>query len=94
MLTAYYFSAKWCLPCKTFKQPALSLLAAKGIPITQVDVDDEWDLAETFRVHSVPTIIFVGDEPDQAYGPSNEKARLVGASVPNLVKLIAEVNGG
>lgn len=94
MTTAYYFSAPWCVPCRTFKPQALPLLNEASIPVTEINVDEDEELTQAFRVHSVPTIVIMGDEPDQAYGPANEKGRTVGAYIPSLKTLIAEVTSG
>ena len=57
----YYFSAKWCGPCKTFK-PVMEKLEEKGYPIYFVDIDEDQILAESHQIRSVPTIKIVEDE--------------------------------
>ena len=57
----YYFSAKWCGPCKTFK-PVMEKLEEKGYPIYFVDIDEDPILAESHQIRSVPTIKIEEDE--------------------------------
>jgi len=56
----YYFSAKWCGPCKTFK-PIMEKLEAKGYPIYFQDVDEDPILAESYSIRSVPSIVITED---------------------------------
>ena len=48
----YYFSAKWCGPCKTFK-PVMEKLEEKGYPIYFVDIDEDQILAESHQMHKL-----------------------------------------
>ena len=57
----YYFSAKWCGPCKTFK-PVMEKLEEKGYPIYFVDIDEDQILAESHQIRSVPTIKILEEE--------------------------------
>ncbi|MBE6275219.1 MAG: thioredoxin [Bacteroides sp.] len=55
------FYAPWCGPCRSFS-PVLDDLAkeyAGKLDIYKVNVDDEQELADLFRVRSVPTLVFV-----------------------------------
>ena len=52
------FSASWCGPCQ-----ALSM-TLKGIddipvPIKEIDIDEELDLAAKFNIRSVPTMVML-----------------------------------
>lgn len=56
------FYADWCQPCKVLA-PLLDSLEDK-IPETnfaKVDVDDSSELANTYKISSVPTILFFKD---------------------------------
>ncbi len=66
------FTATWCGPCKSMKQP-LARLEREGYPIKAVDIDQAPDLAEKYQVTGVPTFIVV--EPDTG----REIARVSGA---------------
>lgn len=67
------FWADWCGPCKTMA-PVFETLAAEFEPhvrFAKVDTDAERDLAEYFRISSIPTLSFIGDR--------REVARIAGA---------------
>ena len=53
------FYAEWCGPCKML-MPILEELDGK-INIIKVNVDEHEDLARTYRVMSIPTLIFFKD---------------------------------
>lgn len=51
------FSAKWCGPCRML-QPVLEELSSdRNVKIYSVDIDDDMDLATSFGIMSVPTMI-------------------------------------
>ena len=52
------FYAQWCGPCKMLA-PILEEL--EDIDIIKVDVDEHEDLARTYGVMSIPTLIFFKD---------------------------------
>ncbi len=57
------FYATWCPPCKLIR-PTLEQLAAEfvgRVKIVQVDVDDEFALADRFQISGVPTLILFRD---------------------------------
>ena len=53
------FYAEWCGPCKVMKSHLLDVAERMGdnAKIVTVDIDKEKDLAERFRIQSVPTLI-------------------------------------
>lgn len=63
------FFANWCMPCKMFA-PVLDEVAdayAGKLKIVKVDIDDAIQLAQKYRVMSIPTIkLFTGDEEPRA----------------------------
>ena len=62
------FWATWCGPCK-MEAPVLEELAAErdDIVIGKVNVDDEAELANTFQIENIPTLIlFKGGEAVRA----------------------------
>jgi putative thioredoxin len=72
------FWATWCAPCRTLT-PVLEKLAAEHagrFVLAKVDIDREAELAEAFRVQSVPTVVLlVGGRPVDAFmGAQPEKA--------------------
>ncbi len=56
------FEADWCGPCQQMK-PIFSSVAAefKGVSFQTVDVDRQTDLANTYKVEMLPTIVAVKD---------------------------------
>lgn len=59
MLQVYYFTAKWCGPCKSFG-PVVDQVASEnpGI-ISKVDVDTQKDLVQAYQITSVPRLVFI-----------------------------------
>ena len=57
------FYAIWCGPCKTFG-PILEKMAAAyhgAFLLAKIDIEQERELASTFRIRSVPTICLIKD---------------------------------
>jgi len=60
-LTLVDFFATWCGPCKMM-HPILDQLKTnlgENIRIIKVDVDKNMDLAESYRIQSVPTLMLI-----------------------------------
>ena len=53
------FYAEWCGPCQIMKPRLLDVAERIGenAKIVQIDIDKEKELAERFRIQSVPTLI-------------------------------------
>ena len=52
-------TAPWCGPCQTVK----AMLAAKGLKVDIVDIDDSPEFAEKYGIRSIPTLlVFRNDE--------------------------------
>jgi thioredoxin 1 len=67
------FWADWCGPCKAIA-PVLEQLATEQtgkLSIAKVNVDDHGDIAERFKVMSIPTLILFKD--------GKEVTKMVGA---------------
>lgn len=72
------FWATWCAPCRTLT-PILEKLArefAGRLVLAKVDIDRERELAEAFRIQSVPTVVLLvrGRPVDAFMGAQPEKA--------------------
>lgn len=54
-----YFSAPWCGPCKQFG-PVMEQIG-QSVPVQKINIDDQPDLATSYSVRNVPTVIIVKD---------------------------------
>lgn len=54
-----YFSAPWCGPCKQFG-PIMEQIG-QSVPVQKINIDDQPDLAISYSVRNVPTVIIVKD---------------------------------
>ena len=57
MKTMKYFSAKWCGPCRAFRPIIEEITGEESIIVEFIDVDQEQNKAEQYRVTAVPTIV-------------------------------------
>lgn len=57
-LTIVDFSANWCMPCRMLK-PILERVEKEftDVVFANVDISEEEDLSERYRIFSVPTIV-------------------------------------
>jgi len=70
-----YFSASWCLPCKQFA-PVMEQIG-QTVPVEKINVDEQSDLAATYGIRNVPTVLILKD---------NQVAqRFVGVQPPNMI---------
>ncbi|XP_021759899.1 thioredoxin H5-like [Chenopodium quinoa] len=85
-LTVINFTATWCAPCR-FMAPILSEFANKyeDVLFFKVDVDELKTIAEDYKVHSLPTFVFLKD--------GKEVNRFVGANKETLLKLVTKHSG-
>jgi thioredoxin len=61
MKEVLYFSAEWCVPCRQMGPIVEELGQDKGVNFRKVDTDDEYELAQEYRVRSVPTFVYLED---------------------------------
>lgn len=80
------FSATWCGPCQQAK-PFIQQLRREGLPVREVDVDRQRDVAERFKITAMPTFVLVveGREVDRVVGYKP------GATEPALRRLLAKI---
>lgn len=53
------FSATWCQPCKMLSQTLKG--QDLGVPVQEVDIDQEMDLAVKYSVRGVPALVLVDE---------------------------------
>lgn len=59
MTTILVFSAQWCSECDPYKQ----MLRQNGIEITEIDIENDTEIAMQYGIKSLPTtIILQGSE--------------------------------
>lgn len=68
------FYASWCGPCKMLAPILEEISKEVDVQICSVDVDDNFDLAKSYGVMSVPTLILFnnGIEVKRAIGLKNK----------------------
>jgi len=81
-ITLVDFWAEWCPPCR-IQNPILEDLAAEigdMALIAKVDVDDNQDIAASYNVRSIPTLIlFKEGEPVERFTGVQQKETLISA---------------
>ena len=70
-----YFSAPWCGPCQQFA-PVMEQIG-QTVPVEKINVDEQSDLAATYGVRNVPTILILKD--------GQVAQKFVGVQPPNLI---------
>lgn len=60
-MQAFYFTAPWCVPCRTFG-PVMEQVDT--VPVHKIDVDREPRVAQMYGVMSVPTVVLVAEEQE------------------------------
>jgi len=74
------FWATWCPPCKELK-PTIEALAteyAGKIEITSIDIDQNKEKAQKFKVEAIPTLVFLDAK-------GNELSRIVGLTQKDTI---------
>lgn len=79
------FSSAICPPCRAM-QPIVSELIARGVPVRQVDVQAESQLAQRYQIRSTPTYVVVQE--------GREVTRLVGAQSAAKLHAALQQNPG
>jgi thiol-disulfide isomerase/thioredoxin len=76
------FTADWCSPCRNIA-PQVDSLAAEGVSIQRINVDQNREIAQQYGVTSLPTFILIAD--------GKERGRIIGANFPGLRRLLQGV---
>ncbi len=74
MKNLLYFSAPWCVACRT-TTPLIDKLTLEGLAIRKIDVMHEPDQAEKYEIKSLPNFLFLEDGvvKDQKVGSITEQ---------------------
>ena len=70
------FYATWCGPCKALSMVVESAKDKLPMPVEDIDIDEQFEIARKYNVRSVPTLVVVDDsgtEVKRAVGSMNEK---------------------
>ena len=69
-LTMVDFHASWCGPCRTLGPIIERVSEEKNVKLLKVDADESKDIASSFSVRGIPTVIFFkdGQEVDRVVG--------------------------
>lgn len=79
-MSVLMITASWCGPCKQIKPLARKLSMETGIPLREIDVDnDPNDEASMYGAESLPTFVFL-----DMNGLERKDLRIVGANSERL----------
>ena len=62
MKKIYKFSATWCGPCKMLSKTLATI--ESPIQIEEVNIDENVELTQQYKVRGVPTLILVEDDKE------------------------------
>jgi len=85
------FGASWCGPCKRMS-PVMDTLSRSypNVLFFKVDVDEQPELAQQFKVSTMPTFVFIINK-QVVHTFSGAKAELLKASVKELYTQILQI---
>lgn len=57
------FFATWCGPCRSQKSVLESFMEENGdkVKLIAIDIDDELEIAQEYKVMSIPTLVYIKD---------------------------------
>jgi thioredoxin 1 len=58
------FYANWCGPCKAMKPTLEKYKESSKIPLLEVNVDTENDIAQKYGIRSIPCFVVIEDEKE------------------------------
>lgn len=56
------FQASWCQPCKMLSKVVEDAKGKIDVPIEEIDIDENMEMARTFNVRGVPTLVLVDEK--------------------------------
>jgi thioredoxin 1 len=72
------FYATWCGPCKGLTLTLNGMTDKLTMPLEEVDIDAQMDVARKYNIRSVPTMLIVDDS-------GSEVKRVVGAMTEDQI---------
>lgn len=78
-MKALKFSASWCGPCKMLATVVANAGEKITVPIENIDIDENKEMAVKYGIRSVPTMVVVddsGNEVKRKTGAMNESQLL------------------
>lgn len=78
------FYADWCQPCKSVSAIMEKVKDKITIPVEEIDIDANNDIAKKYGIRGVPTLVMVDDE-------GTEVKRHVGMATENKIINFFEV---
>ncbi len=76
-ISAVKFGAMWCAPCKTLN-PVMKKMVEEfpKVKLLSIDVDDQPQLAKTYKIRNLPTVILFkdGQEVNRIVGTAKAEA--------------------
>ena len=87
MLSVDYFTAGWCVPCRTFGPALMEFAANNGLAVEKIDVDAHGDRAQALDIMSIPTTVWREDGEIRkiVVGPRSDE---------ELASIVAELKNG
>ena len=72
------FSAQWCQPCRSLSPIIKQLSIDKGFELVEIDVEENDEKAEEYKVRSLPTLVFLqnGVEKERCTGSKTKQQLL------------------
>jgi thioredoxin 1 len=69
------FWAPWCRPCHAVAPIIKEIAATSKLDLVEIDIDIDYQTAETFGVRSIPTVIGIksGEIVDQVVGAQSRE---------------------
>lgn len=56
------FAASWCQPCKMLSRVFEDAKEQITVPVEEIDIDENMELAKQYGIRGVPTLVLVDDE--------------------------------
>jgi thioredoxin 1 len=58
------FQASWCGPCKSLSKIIESVKDEIKVPIEEIDIDEHSDIAATYGIRNVPTMVLIDGDTE------------------------------